>query len=69
MTGATATKDSGLRPLDATTLKAVEVFVQLNPVRQDIVLGTMRVLLEVQRGNESEGLTVFDDAALYRRPW
>ncbi len=50
---------------DATTLKALATFRQLNPVRQYIVLGTMRVLLEVQRGNESQGLTVFDDALLY----
>ncbi len=52
-------------PINATALKALATFKQLNPVRQDIVLGTMRVLLEVQRGNESRGLMTSDDAALY----
>ena len=47
------------------TRRALEVFVQLNDVRQGIVLGTMRVMLAVQRGNESRGITTAKDAALY----
>ena len=52
-------------PTAVASREALEVFGQLNCVRQKIVLGTMRAQLEVQRGNENQGLTVLDDAALY----
>ncbi len=48
--------------VDATSREVLAVFRQLNPVRQDIILGTMRLILETQRSNESRGFTTEDDA-------
>ena len=47
---------------DAKTREAMELFGQLNPHRQEILLNTMRLVLEVQRSNESQGFTTEDDA-------
>ena len=52
--------------VDATSRAVLAVFRQLNPVRQDIILGTMRLILETQRSNESRGFTIEDDARAAR---
>ena len=53
--------------MDAKTQEVLEVFPQLNPVRQDLVLWTMREFLKIQRANESHGFTAADDARGYVR--
>ncbi len=54
---------AGKSPLDdAKAREAVELFGQLNPVRQEISLNAMRTFLEVQHHNESRGFTTEDDA-------
>ena len=56
---------AGKSPLDdAKAREALELFGQLNPVRQEISLDAMRLFLEVQRRNESRGFTTADDARL-----
>ncbi len=58
---------AGKLPLvDAKTREALELFGQLNPDRQGILLDTMRLVLEVQRSNESRGFTTEDDARAAR---
>ena len=47
---------------DAKAREAVELFGQLNSERQEILLDSMRLVLEVQRANESRGFTTEDDA-------
>ncbi len=54
---------AGKLPLDdAKAREALELFGQLNPVRQQISLDAMRTFLEVQRANERNGFTTEDDA-------
>ena len=53
--------------MDAKTREALEVFRQLNSVRQDVILAGMQNILEVQRHNESQGFTTADDAARLQR--
>ena len=52
--------------MDAKTREVLELFPQLNPVRRDLVLWTMREFLKIQRANESHGFTAADDAAGYQ---
>ena len=44
----------------------MELFGQLNPVRQEISLDMTRMCLEVQRANERAGFTTEDDARAAR---
>ena len=61
--GVPGAASAGKLPLDdAKTREALELFRQLNPHRQEILLNTMRLVLEVQRSNESRGFTTEDDA-------
>ncbi len=59
---------AGKSPLDdAKAREALELFGQLNAVRQEIALNAMRTFLEVQHHNESRGFTTADDARLSQK--
>ncbi len=59
---------AGKSPLDdAKAREALELFGQLNPERQEVSLGAMRIFLEVQRSHESRGFMTEDDARAGRR--
>ncbi len=62
ITAPLAMKSARVKAALTNDAQALAVFRQLNSVRRDLTLRTMRLILKVQRTNERNGFTTEDDA-------